>query len=229
MPSRPFVTLAVVLAAVMILIGLAVAVGAGVTDPFDAAIIELVRSEALRGLLAPLRWVTELGSTVAVTVVAVLVLVVGVLLGKGRAGAIGALVIGGASIGNTLLKLTTARARPDLLDAIVQEHGFSFPSGHSMLGMVAYGILAVMVARSALPSAARRGIGVALGLLIALIGLSRIWLGVHYPTDVLAGWTAGGVLVVVYAAITTSASTARGAEVADEDRAAPRSDPPAPG
>ena len=184
-------------------------------------------STRIRGLLAPLRWVTELGSTVAVTVVAVLVLVVGVLLGKGRAGAIGALVIGGASIGNTLLKLTTARARPDLLDAIVQEHGFSFPSGHSMLGMVAYGILAVMVARSALPSAARRGIGVALGLLIALIGLSRIWLGVHYPTDVLAGWTAGGVLVVVYAAITTSASTAPGAGAADEDRAAPRSDPPA--
>jgi undecaprenyl-diphosphatase len=226
-PSRNPFALAVI--GVMVVVGLATAVGAGVTDPFDAAVIEVVRADALHDLLSPLRWVTELGSTAAVTVLAAAALIIGIMLDERRNGVIGALTILAASIGNSLLKLTVARARPDLLDPIVQEHGFSFPSGHSALGMVAYGVLAVIVARSALPHAARFGILAGLGVLVGLIGMSRVWLGVHYPTDVLAGWTAGAVIVVVYAAITRRGPTAPAGEAAGGDRAAPRSDRPVAG
>ena len=120
-------------------------------------------------------------------------------------------------------------ACPDLLEPIVVEHGFSFPSGHAALSMVAYGVLGVLVMRSRLPIAVRRVIVVALGVLVLLIGLSRVWLGVHYPTDVLAGWTAGATIVLVYARLTRSVSPEPAAAAVDVDPAAQRSDPPAPG
>ena len=141
---------------------------------------------------------------------------------------IGAVTIGLASAGNEVFKAVIARARPDLLDPIVEEHGFSFPSGHSALGMVAWGILGVLVMRSRLPLGVRRGIVAAIAVLIFLIGLSRVWLGVHYPTDVLAGWAAGAVIVLVYARLTRRVSPEPAAAAVDAGPAAQRSDPPVP-
>jgi undecaprenyl-diphosphatase len=214
---------------VLIVVLLGIAVSTSISDPFDRAVMGVVRSEVLRDPLAPLRWITELGSTAAVTIVAVLTFMIGVLIGPWRHGLAGAVTIGLASVGNQLLKATVARARPDLLEPIVVEHGFSFPSGHSALGMVAYGVLAVLVMRSRLPLAARRAAVAALAILVLLIGLSRVWLGVHYPTDVLAGWTAGAVIVLLYARLTRSVSPEPAAAAVDADRAGPRSDRPGPG
>lgn len=205
---------------------LAIAVTSGISDPFDRSIIEAVRAEGLRGLLSPLRIITELGSTGAVTVVALLTLLVGVLIGPWLHGVLGAVAIGLAALGNEALKDVIARARPDLLDPIVNERGFSFPSGHSALGMAAWGILGVLVMRSRLALGVRRGVVAAIAVLIVLIGLSRIWLGVHYPTDVLAGWTAGAVIVLVYARLTRRVSPEPAAAAVDAGPATQRSDPP---
>jgi undecaprenyl-diphosphatase len=208
---------------------LAIAVTSGISDGLDAAVIGVVRSSALSGLLAPLRWITELGSTGAVTVVAVIAIALGVLIGPWLHGIAGAVTIGLASLGNEWFKTLMARHRPDLLEPVLVERGFSFPSGHSLLSMVAYGVLGVLVMRSRLPLGVRRGVVAVLALVILLVGLSRVWLGVHYPTDVLAGWTAGAVIVLVYARLTRSVSPEPAAAAVDADRAAPRSDPPAPG
>lgn len=217
------------LGGVGIVVLLALAVTSGISDPFDRSVIEAVRAEALHDLLSPLRAITELGSTGAVTVVAVLTLLVGVLIGPWLHGLAGAITIGLASLGNETLKTVIARARPDLLDPIVEERGFSFPSGHSALGMVAWGILGVLVIRSRLPLGVRRAMVAALAVVIVLIGLSRVWLGVHYPTDVLAGWTAGAVIVLLYARLTRRVSPEPAAAAVDADPAAQRSDPPAAG
>lgn len=225
---RSGIELALAAGGVLLVTGLAVLVSADLTDSFDASVIALVRAPELATLLSPLRPITELGSTAAVTAVAIVVAAVGLLLRTWRSGLAGALAITLASLGNSAFKIGIARERPDLLEPVIVEHGFSFPSGHSALGMVAYGVLAVVVSRSALPRAARSAIVVALGLLVGLIGLSRIWLGVHYPTDVLAGWSAGAVVVLVYAALTRPESPGPAEAVAAEDPAAPRSDPPAP-
>ena len=152
------------------------------------AIIGIVRSPELRDLLMPLGAITELGSTWAVSLVAGAALLLGVLLRESRSGLAGALIIVLASIGNSSLKIAIARERPDLLDPVVLERGYSFPSGHSALGMVGYGVLAVIVARSSLPPAIRIGLLVGFAVVVGLIGLSRVWLGAHFPTDVLAGF-----------------------------------------
>jgi undecaprenyl-diphosphatase len=225
---RSSIELALAAGGVVMVIGLAVLVSADLTESFDACVIGVVRAPELAALLSPLRLVTELGSTAAVTAMALLSAALGILLGTWRSGLAGAITITLASLGNSAFKIGIARERPSLLEPVIVEHGFSFPSGHSALGMVAYGVLAVVVSRSGLPRAVRVAILVALGALVGLIGLSRIWLGVHYPTDVLAGWTAGAVVVLLYAAVTRPESPAPGVAPAAEDPAAPRSDPPGP-
>lgn len=208
--------------------GLAAAVATGASDSFDATVIALVRSSPASPMLWPLRYITELGSTWAVTVIAVFALVAGIAVHRPRLGLAAALTIAVASIGNSLLKVGFARARPELLDPILVERGFSFPSGHAALSMVAYGVVAVLVWRSPVAPWARRAAVVLLGLVILAVGLSRVWLGVHYPTDVLAGWTAGALVVVLFARLTRAATSPPAAEAAGADPAAPRSGPPAP-
>jgi undecaprenyl-diphosphatase len=181
-----------------LVVALAVLVTSGISAPVDAGVIGAVQSPDLAGLLAPLRQITELGSTWAVMIVALLTLALAVAIGPWRHGVAGALTMILASVLNATIKLAIARERPELLDPLIQERGFSFPSGHAALAMVAYGILAVVIGRSRLPRPVRVALIGALLVLILLIGLSRIWLGHHYPTDVLAGWVAGAVIVLLY-------------------------------
>lgn len=208
---------------------LAAAVTTGVTDAADRTIIEAIRDESLADVLAPLRVITELGSTVAVTIVAGLTVVVGVLIGPWLHGVAGAISIGIASLGVDLVKTVVARARPTELDPIVVERGFSFPSGHATLSMAAYGILAILIVRARLPYRVQAGGVIVLGLVILAVGMSRAWLGVHYPTDVLAGWTTGAVFVLLFASLTRGVSREPAAAAADGDPATPRSDRPVPG
>lgn len=100
-----------------------------------------------------------------------------------------------ATLGGTLisesLKTGFSRPRPDLVAHVVETTSMSFPSGHAMLSAVTYLTLAALIART---QAERHLRGYVLGaaiLLTLLIGLSRIYLGVHWPTDVLAGWCLG--------------------------------------
>lgn len=221
---RPWLLAAAGAAAALVVAALVVT---GVSQPFDAAIGDAVRSPELAGLLAPLRGVTELGSTWVVTGVAVLLLVGGSLAGRPRDAFLGALCIGLGAAAVEIVKLIVARARPELLESILVESGYAFPSGHTTDATIAYGIVAVVVGRTSLARPARVAIQVLLVVVIGLVGLSRVWLGVHHPTDVLAGWAAGAAAVSVYVALTRRGSPAPTEEAAPVDRAAPRSDPPA--
>lgn len=94
---------------------------------------------------------------------------------------------------NFALKHAFARPRPDLFEEIATLHTYSFPSGHAMAAASIYGMVAIVAAR--LAPKLRGWIAAAAVLLIFFIGLSRIYLGVHWVTDVLAGYAAGAVLL----------------------------------
>jgi undecaprenyl-diphosphatase len=104
------------------------------------------------------------------------------------------LIVVAASVGgalNQILKLWFGRARPDIVPHLVTVGSLSFPSGHSMLAVVTYLTLGALMARFAKRRRVRMYcIGVSL-MLAFVIGVTRVYLGVHYPTDVLAGWSAG--------------------------------------
>jgi undecaprenyl-diphosphatase len=101
------------------------------------------------------------------------------------------LAIIGAGIIIQCIKLFVHRTRPDLFKPLLHETGFSFPSGHSMIAMVVYGLLGYFGLRFAAGRWARVVVVAAAAVVIVLIGLSRVYVGVHYPTDVLAGWAVG--------------------------------------
>jgi len=95
----------------------------------------------------------------------------------------------GGLILNQGLKLVFTKPRPQLWTPLIVEHSYSFPSGHALGSSVVYGFLAILLARQY--PCYRLGIhGVAV-VIVGSIGLSRLFLGVHYPTDIIAGYAVG--------------------------------------
>ena len=97
----------------------------------------------------------------------------------------------GAGIIIQSVKLVMKRPRPSFFAPILHETGYSFPSGHSLIAMVVYGLLGYFVMHLFRNFWARQAVRGLTMLLVVAIGVSRVYVGVHYPTDVLAGWTAG--------------------------------------
>jgi len=106
------------------------------------------------------------------------------------------LSVAAAQVTVQVIKHVVERPRPDAEDQLVHAGGFSFPSGHSATSMAVYATLAFLLIRALDRGGLRVAVGLAGGAVVLAIGLSRIFLGVHYPTDVLAGWLTGGVLVL---------------------------------
>jgi len=104
--------------------------------------------------------------------------------------------LGGTAISEGL-KMGFNRPRPDLVAHIVETTSMSFPSGHAMLSAVTYLTLGALIARTQEKRSLRGYVLGAAILVTLLIGLSRIYLGVHWPTDVLAGWCLGAAWALI--------------------------------
>jgi undecaprenyl-diphosphatase len=101
--------------------------------------------------------------------------------------------VAGGVVTSALLKDVFQRPRPEIVPHIVYVSNTSFPSGHSMLSAVTYLTIGALLARSHKRRALKAYFLVLAALLSIMVGVTRVYLGVHWPTDVLAGWTAGAV------------------------------------
>lgn len=98
------------------------------------------------------------------------------------------------------LKNIVRRARPDEF-RIIEEAGYSFPSGHSMVSMAFYGLLIYLIYKKVNNKYLKNCLIILLSMIILLIGLSRIYLGVHYTSDVLAGFLLGLSYLIIFVSI----------------------------
>ena len=139
---------------------------------------------------------TTIGSTAGLGAIVAAVVTMLVLL-KERASAIFVVVTAGAgALLNLGLKMIFARARPDLASALAVARWYSFPSGHAMGSFITFGALAYIALRQPWPWVAKSAsLAIALTIVV-LVGLSRVYLGVHWTSDIAGGWSAGTVWLV---------------------------------
>lgn len=165
--------------------------GSDVT-PFDKDILYWMRAHRAPALTQVAIFFAHTGSPPVIVGIAAGAALLGLVWRKVR-GAAWTLPI--AVIGSGLIiqgvKLIVKRPRPSFFAPLLHEAGFSFPSGHSLIAMVVYGLLGYFVLHLFKNRAARLLVRIVTVLVVFLIGVSRIYIGVHFPTDVLAGWTAG--------------------------------------
>ena len=135
--------------------------------------------------------VTALGGYTILVIVSALALIALGLQGEGRAAIFLATTLIGGSIVSSVLKALFARPRPDLVEHLDRTFTSSFPSAHAMVATLAYLTLAAVCIRLLRRRSTRVFVLVSAVLLAVAIGASRVYLGVHWPSDVVAGWLAG--------------------------------------
>jgi membrane-associated phospholipid phosphatase len=141
--------------------------------------------------------VTTLGSTAGLALVAAAAAAYLLRRGRRRDAALVVVTLVVAQLLTWILKAIFERPRPTFDDPVATASWFSFPSGHALSSIAVYGALAYVVARGVGSPRARTGVLGAAALLVATIGFSRLYLGVHYLTDVLAGYSAGLALLLL--------------------------------
>lgn len=183
----------------------------GEIDAFDTALLLALRNPAdLSDPIGP-PWLEETALEITALggyplIVLTLAAVIGFLLVTRRPGpALYALLsVAGGTVVSQLLKSLYDRPRPDLVAHLDTIHTASFPSGHAMMSTVAYLTLAALIVRIVVSRAARVYVLVVAVLVSLAVGVSRVYLGVHWPSDVAAGWALG----VAWASLSWLAVTA---------------------
>jgi undecaprenyl-diphosphatase len=176
----------------------AVLVPAGATEGFDSWLVRALRtSEALDDPLGPALLgdfffdITHVGGRSTLGLFGILAAGFMIVLRDWRGLCFVVLsLLGGSGLAGFFKRLFE-RVRPDIVPHLAQETSLSFPSGHATYSALACITFCVLLFRAVRWPPARAYIAVVAGFVVLLIGFSRVWLGVHYPSDVLAGWCLG--------------------------------------
>jgi undecaprenyl-diphosphatase len=180
------------------------AVGDGGTRAFDEWLLVALRSPGnLADPIGPkwfeemMRDFTAMGSTGVLTLMVITIAGFLTMTRKGHAALfVLASVIGGVLISQSM-KWAYARPRPELVPHGAEVYTASFPSGHSMMAAVVYLTLGALLARTLADRAVKVYVLAVAVFATILVGVSRVYLGVHWPTDVLAGWTLGAAWALI--------------------------------
>jgi len=171
-----------------------------IDDPIRNAVIS-TRSDWLTPIM---KVITYMGNWQTITVICLILLAFRkTRLTYGVPLSIGALFV---SLANKGIKAIVMRPRPDQVMFLIEQGGWSFPSGHSITSMFFYGMAIWLIRRNVTDPRLANILTVLLAIPMVLIGVSRVYLGVHYPTDVLAGWCLGVLVIVAIAEIIKRAS-----------------------
>lgn len=194
------VRLTIMAAGILAFLAILAAVATGKTDGFDDAVRFFLYDMRSEGLTAVAKVITYLGNWQFIVILCLILLILkptrikyGIPL---SAGAIFVTIL------NKMIKMIVARPRPDEMYHLIEEGGFSFASGHAITSMFVYGMLIYLVRTNVRNRTVANMLTVILLIPTFCIGISRIYLGVHYPTDVLAGWCLGIAVIVATAEIT---------------------------
>ncbi|WP_246234618.1 phosphatase PAP2 family protein [Bacillus aquiflavi] len=163
---------------------------------FDQSIISFVQQFVSPSLTNVMKGITFFGSIKWLTTA---VIVIALILFFQRKFALGLFVILASGFGaffNRWLKWLFKRERPDIFP-IIEAQGFSFPSGHSMGAFIFYSSVAYLILHLSRSKVINLISTLFLFLFIIMIGLSRIYLGVHFPSDVVSGFVAGGAWLLI--------------------------------
>ena len=190
---------AVVLSAgAWVFIELADEVTEGEAKSVDETVLLALRNPADLGDPVGPGWVEEMGrdftamgSMGVLTLITLAVLGYLLLAGRNRACLFTLLAVSGGMLLSTLLKMAFDRPRPDLVPHDTVVYTASFPSGHAMMAAVTYLTLAAILSRVHSAPLLKAYLLIIAIVITLLVGISRVYLGVHWPTDVLAGWAAG--------------------------------------
>ncbi len=159
---------------------------------FDSMVTQFIAAFSTPAITQAMKLITTLGSVA--TLLPVTLLAIYIFYQRRRHFGDSLMILaalGGGWLLDELLKIAFHRPRPELA-RLAEVSGYSFPSGHAMVSVTFYGFLAYLVWLNFRRSGFRYFASFGLIMLIVLIGVSRIYLGVHYPSDVLAGFAAGG-------------------------------------
>jgi undecaprenyl-diphosphatase len=197
---RVLLLLAIAAAGAWAFIELADLVREGDSLAFDRAMLLALRDPADPADLLGPGWleavgrdITALGGGGVLALITAATAAYLILIGKPHAAVFVVVAVLGGLVLSTVLKIGFARPRPDLVPHAAVVYTPSFPSGHAMLSAATYLTLGALLARMHAQRAVKVFfLGMAV-VLTVLVGVSRIYLGVHWPTDVLAGWAAGAV------------------------------------
>ena len=175
-------------------------VGQGETRAFDEWLLLSLRTPGDPAVpIGPkrvqelMRDITALGSTGVLTIMVLSVIGFLAMTRKGYAAILVLVSVVGGTLLSQTMKFAFARPRPELVPHGAEVYTASFPSGHSMMSAVVYLTLGALLARTQPDRGVKVYIMTIAVVLPALVGISRVYLGVHWPTDVLAGWSLGGV------------------------------------
>jgi undecaprenyl-diphosphatase len=154
------------------------------TIPFDVPILQFAHSLAREGFDSFFVVISQLGYLYGVVPFDIGFTLVLIHLRRFREATYAAIALGGSALLNIAAKQGFARDRPSLWESIAPEHNYSFPSGHAMGSATLACVLTLLAWRTSW----RWPVAATTAAFVVLVGLSRIYLGVHYPSDILAGW-----------------------------------------
>ncbi|MCM3760801.1 phosphatase PAP2 family protein [Alkalihalobacillus oceani] len=169
----------------------------GRTLVLDEALIHHVSTLEHPFLTAMLIALSYIGSTTPVVVISIVLLIVLYQCTKKKRDIIFFTVVSLCSVSlNVLLKSYFERERPTII-TMIEETGFSYPSAHAMAAFTLYGAVTFLFWRHLKKRKSRRLLLGAASCMILLMGFSRIYLGVHYPSDVIGGYLVSGTLLTI--------------------------------